>query len=297
MKLLSLSVLLAFSIGGSAQSYLNYAPQWAADQVTFYSDRDGDWELFLMNSDGSNLQKLTNNTFYDADPSFDPKGEKILFVSDRGGSDDIYALNIQSGETTRFTNDSLSESSPKFSPNSRLIGYVVEVEGKNDLRVLDMEDQSEIVLLSGIDWIGRFTWSPDSEQIAVTVDFNGKNYLWILNAKSKDRSEIKTQVHPAYNPSWSPDGRHILFDSHSKGLSESGDSQWEIFLLEILSGDISQLTDNKGDNWGSDWSDNGEQIVFAGGGRNNTGYEIYKMDRDGKNIRRLTFGNDHPGIK
>ena len=50
-------------------------------KIIFESNRDGNWEIYLMNSDGSNQQNLTNNKFDDRMPSFHPSGNAILFFS------------------------------------------------------------------------------------------------------------------------------------------------------------------------------------------------------------------------
>ena len=61
--------------------------------VAFCSDQDGDFEIWVMNADGSNPHQLTNNAAMDLSPSWSPDGNRIAFVSDRDGNDEIYVMN------------------------------------------------------------------------------------------------------------------------------------------------------------------------------------------------------------
>ena len=55
-------------------------------RIAFQSNRDGNWEIYTMRSDGSDEQRLTTNGAYDGQPAISPDGRKIAFVSLRGGS-------------------------------------------------------------------------------------------------------------------------------------------------------------------------------------------------------------------
>jgi tetratricopeptide (TPR) repeat protein len=61
------------------------APAAHGDQIAFMSDRDGNWEIYLMNRDGSGLKRLTDNAANDGLPCWSPDGQALAFVSDQGG--------------------------------------------------------------------------------------------------------------------------------------------------------------------------------------------------------------------
>lgn len=63
------------------------SPSWAPDdrQIAFASNRAGKFQIFAMNSDGSNVRRLTNDKGEDSSPAWAPDGAAIVFVSDRDG--------------------------------------------------------------------------------------------------------------------------------------------------------------------------------------------------------------------
>jgi TolB protein len=69
------------------------APAAHGNKAAFMSMRDGNWEIYAINIDGSNLKRLTNNGVNDGLPTFSPNGQFIAFVSDEGGKWAIWAMN------------------------------------------------------------------------------------------------------------------------------------------------------------------------------------------------------------
>lgn len=68
------------------------APAVSGDRIAFMSNRDGNWDLYLVNSDGADLLRLTRSPANDGLPTWAPDGAHIAFVSDRGGSWAIWAI-------------------------------------------------------------------------------------------------------------------------------------------------------------------------------------------------------------
>jgi Tol biopolymer transport system component len=87
-------------------------------QIAFYSERDGNGNIYVMNAaDGSNQTRLTNSTADDLPPSWSPDGTKIAFGSSRDGNWEIYIMNAADGSgQTRLTNNAADDSEPDWSP-------------------------------------------------------------------------------------------------------------------------------------------------------------------------------------
>ena len=103
----------------------------------------------------------------------------------------------------------------------------------------------------------------------VIADYDGEN----VTAVTSDRS-----LNIA--PTWSPDARSIAYTSYRRGPPN-------IFIANIYDATGGILTDEKTQNWLAAWSPDGRQIAFASP-RDGNGSEIYVMNRDGSNVRRLT---------
>jgi tetratricopeptide (TPR) repeat protein len=69
------------------------APAAHGNKVAFMSIRDGNWDIYSINTDGSDLKHLSNNSANDGLPTFSPNGQFIAFVSDEGGKWAVWAMN------------------------------------------------------------------------------------------------------------------------------------------------------------------------------------------------------------
>src|SRR5205814_6618692 len=74
----------------------NVTPTWSPDgtRLCFASNRDGNFELYVVNRDGSGLRRLTNHPGADITPSWSPSGTQIAFTSDRGGPPQLYIVGV-----------------------------------------------------------------------------------------------------------------------------------------------------------------------------------------------------------
>jgi|GEM_PF-5727535 len=80
--------------------------------IVYYSDQDGNWEIYVMDVDGSNQQRLTYNAARDALPRWSPDGEKIVFQSDRDGNWEIYVMNADGSDQQRLTYNEAEDEFP-----------------------------------------------------------------------------------------------------------------------------------------------------------------------------------------
>ena len=69
----------------------------AQARIAFVSEQDGNREIYVMDADGKNQRRLTNNRHADWYPSWSPDGKKILFYSERDGNPEIYVMAADGG--------------------------------------------------------------------------------------------------------------------------------------------------------------------------------------------------------
>ena len=65
--------------------------------ITFMSMRNGNWDIYRMNVDGSELVQLTDHSAIDGLPTWSPDGQSIAFVSDRDGAWGLWAMDADGG--------------------------------------------------------------------------------------------------------------------------------------------------------------------------------------------------------
>jgi Tol biopolymer transport system component len=99
--------------------------------IAFSSKRDGNPEIYLMNSDGSQQRRLTNNKAFDFMPAFSPDGSKLAFVSDRdGGNNKLYIMDLSSGSDRCLTGGNSDDLLPRFSPDGEEIYFLSDRDGR-----------------------------------------------------------------------------------------------------------------------------------------------------------------------
>ena len=92
-----------------------------AGKIAFKSHRDGNDEVYVMNTDGTNQVRLTNNSEIDDVPSWSPDWTKIVFHSRRDGNYQIYMMNADGTNQTRLSNNSFNDGLPSWSPDGSKI--------------------------------------------------------------------------------------------------------------------------------------------------------------------------------
>ncbi len=81
----------------------SFAPEWSPDgqKIVFDSNRDGNFEVYVIDADGSNVQRLTHNDKADARPAWSPDGQRIVFHSNH----EIYVMDADGGNIEQLTSN------------------------------------------------------------------------------------------------------------------------------------------------------------------------------------------------
>src|SRR5262245_57550310 len=95
----------------------------SAGKIAFASDRDGNLEIYLMDTDGGVQTRLTENPGEDYSPAWSPDGKRLAFVSTRDGNAEIYVMNADGTNQTRLTNNTASDLHPAWAPNGTQIAF------------------------------------------------------------------------------------------------------------------------------------------------------------------------------
>ena len=105
-----LVVTMVVLIGGCGGTGTVLAPR----KIAFTTDRDGNEEIYVMDADGSNPTRLTNNSADDGQPAWSPDGSQIAFGSFRDGNPEIYVMDADGSNQTNLTNNPASDRTPAW---------------------------------------------------------------------------------------------------------------------------------------------------------------------------------------
>ena len=138
---------------GTGYGGIDGAPNWSPDgtKIAFSSGRNGDREIFVMNSDGSNTINLTNyGAAWDDGPIWSPDGEKIAFNSYRDGNFEIYVMNADGTEPINLTKHEADDGAPAWSPDGTKIVFESYRDGNGEIYIVNA-DGSNLVRLTNND--------------------------------------------------------------------------------------------------------------------------------------------------
>lgn len=117
---------------------INNWPCFSPDgkRIVFSSTRHGNFEICMMNADGSDFRRLTDSPLQDIRPKFSPDGKRIAFTSHRDGNHEIYMMNADGSGLRRLTNHPERDDYPTWHPDGDRIAFVAERSGQHDIYLM-----------------------------------------------------------------------------------------------------------------------------------------------------------------
>ena len=277
--------LLVLMFGGVCQVFAE-APK--TPKILFTSARDGNYEIYMMNPDGSEQVNLTQHPAIDLDAAWSPTGEQILFVSDRGGTRDLYLMDADGGNVRRAFKRKIEawRTAPTWSPDSKQFAYQCVdwnfIKGGLYLGTFGEEDAEFIAKYS------YPAWSPDGSEIAGSVGHQLGARLMFINVRTREAEQPLPDeaLLFQFDPSWSAAGDRLAFAGNKHPLPVILDRElhnaWKdkqtIYIVNRDGTGLRQLVDEADRDawspelWSPELSPDGSEVVYT------QGPQIFKVD-------------------
>ncbi|MXW44008.1 MAG: hypothetical protein F4Z56_04775 [Candidatus Dadabacteria bacterium] len=202
----------------------NWADAAGSDRISFASNRSGNLDIYIMNSNGERLRRLTTDLIrknnsgppWPPDLTWSPDGHFLAYTSNRDGNLKTYIMDTKTREHRRLTDHHEGELYPAWSPDGKWIAYVAGDAGRSHIYKTDVNG-AHPVELTDPGYYGRPAWSPDGKQIAFVSLSHDKvgmrNGLYVMNANGKRLRRVpgRNRGRLTSKCAWSPDGKQIAF--------------------------------------------------------------------------------------
>ena len=239
------------------------APPTGAGRLAFISDRSGNWEVYAVDVDGSNLVNLSDHASGDHAPKWIAGGTRLAFLSQRGGEElgwQRFEVDADGSDLSAIDQSGLGAPAsgpfPEVHPSGSYLVYSDEREEGRRLFVSRFDGGGERPLTSsgGPDYAPR--WSPDGSTVLFLSERDGNSEIYTIAANGTRLQRLTESPGIDRYACWSPDGEWIAFasDRDTKAL--------ELYVMRKDGSDVRRLTENEAEDGEPCWSPDGKHIVF-----------------------------------
>jgi TolB protein len=264
-------------------------------RIAFATNRDGNYEIYVMNADGTDQRRLTYNPYEDRDPVWSPDGSQIAFSTYYVGHTDIYIVNADGSDLRRLTTK--GGAGPAWSRDGGQLAFSRNEPG-TDLFVVsaDGTDERQLTETGRDAAVFNADWSPDNTRIVCAVDSNPASIgdtvstIHVLDladvppGKAAGMADLRAlpRVGERVNdgPVWSPQGSAIAF-------STVVDGRRDIYIIDPDGANLQLVTWSEEVNgFHPNWSPDGTRLIFQSSPYGH--WDIYITKADGSEPQRLT---------
>jgi Tol biopolymer transport system component len=251
-------------------------------QIAFASAVEGNVDLYVMDSMGGNLLRLTTHPAVDDSPAWSPDGTRLAFVSERDGNREIYVMSVDGSQVVRVTDNPAVDDHPRWSPDGKRLAFESNRGGSFDVYqvALDGTPPVQVTHGPGNNWLG--SWSPDGSQMAILSDRDGVKKVYLINADGSNPRRLDASPVAEERPIWGRDG-YLYFTWHFEPNAQ-------VCRASVDGKDLANVTRSPHNDVLCDVSADGKRILIQSDRHGDQ--ELYLLDTEKGTTRRLTF---HPG--
>lgn len=182
--------------------YPSYSPD--GQYIVYMSERDGNRDLYIMDLEGNDVARLTEDPANDYEPAWSPDGERIAFVSRRSGKSQIYVMDADGSNVIQLTDSEHLDWRPTWSPDGAWIAFESWREGNADIYRMRPDGRDLQQLTFSLSEDGHPSFSPDGRYIAFHSKRLGDYQLFVMEVENPENVwHLPTATGHALLPAWS----------------------------------------------------------------------------------------------
>lgn len=238
----------AVQLTSNAGEVWDVHPAWSPDgtKLAFARFDTHDYEVFVMNADGSNVIQLTNNDVTDYEPAWSPDGQRIAYTN-WDGDYDIWVMNADGSGKMPLTANATEgpvynwDTEPDWSPDGSRIAF----ERDSEIYVMHADGSGTVQVTFNNQYDVAPQWHPDQSRLVYSCvsPATGFPEVCIVELASGAVTQITADGHLKWEPCWSPDGQYVAFQRKD---DESEGDDWEIVVVNADGTSLVKLTDYGG---------------------------------------------------
>lgn len=234
-------------------------------RMAFAANVDSNWELFVMNGDGSELVRLTETSLDERSPAISPDGQQIAYSTSDGA---LWVMAIGTKAATPLPLSPNRYGYPSWLGDGSGIVYTAYkfMPGSEDADffVYSLKDQTAQPFLTQTGPQDYAALSPENNRMAyitslatVLPGFGSRitQQLWIASFNDGALFQLALGSESDTRPGWSPDGKWIAFSSSRKGTPD-------LWMIDADGQGLTQLTNSNAAETSPAWSPDGQEIAY-----------------------------------
>ncbi len=194
--------------------FFQVEPAWSPDgrRIAFSSKREGSFDLYAMEADGTATARLTATPADDRDPGWSPDSRRIVFS--RGAPGDLYVMDADGSSVRRLVATPAHDAQPAWSRDGRWIVFTRRAPGTS-IRELwlvrpDGTGSRQLTSLEAV--TDAPAWSPDGTRIAFATNVDNVQFdIYSTASTGRDRRRVTVTAEDTFEPAWSTDGATIAY--------------------------------------------------------------------------------------
>lgn len=246
----------------------------ADTKIAFANNATKHKEIYVVDYDGHNLQKLTKDNSISLLPRWSKDG-RIFYTTYKYRNPDIFAIDLRAGKITPIIIKKGLNLIGGVSPDGKALVFTSTGGANPSIYIYNLETQQKVQISNkktAVD--GSPSYSPDGKYITFVSNRAGNPQIYVMELATGQTRPLTKNFNWSDTPQWSPTGEWIVFSGR-----EGAYHPMDIFLVDLTGTQIKRLTSDAGSNEDPTWSPDGRFIAFTT--TRNGRRQLYMMDRDG----------------